>query len=341
MADVAAGRRQCAACQTDLAPQLLACPACRALVHAETLGSLAASAERDEAGGRIDEAVQAWRRALELLPVETAQAQAIRLRIDTLTRRLESARPTPTAIPAWLAPLGVVGLALWKFKFLIGLVLTKGKLLLVGLTKSSTLFSMLAAVGVYWTLWGWWFALGFVLMIYVHEMGHVAALSRLGIRASAPMFVPGLGAFVRMEQYPASPREDARVGLAGPMWGLGAALVAYGGYLATAQPLLGALAHSAALLNLFNLVPVWQLDGARGMRAVNRAGRIGIAVLVSVAFLATQEGTLLLVGLAAWWTVFHRDMPEESDTLAAGQLAFLVLSLTLLSQVRVPLTPGA
>lgn len=338
MAEAAGGRR-CAACQTDLAPRLLACPSCRALVHAQELASLAMAAERDEAAGDADAAVRAWRRALELLPPEAAQAESVRVRVDTLTKRIESSRPHATALPAWLAPLGVVGLVLWKFKFLVGLVLTKGKLLLVGLTKSSTLFSMLAAVGVYWTLWGWWFALGFVLMIYVHEMGHVAALSRLGIRASAPMFLPGLGAVVRMDQYPASPREDARVGLAGPMWGLGAAMAAYGGYLATGQPLLGALAHSAALINLFNLVPVWQLDGARGMRAVNRAGRIGVALIASGAFVATREGTLLLVGLAAWWTVFHRDTPQESDPLATGQLAFLVVSLTLLSQVRVPLAP--
>ena len=73
-------------------------------------------------------------------------------------------------------------------------LLTKGKLLLFGLSKGTTFLSMLAALGVYWTLWGWKFALGFVLSIYVHEMGHVAAMKRFGLAATAPMFIPGFGA---------------------------------------------------------------------------------------------------------------------------------------------------
>src|SRR3989454_12639768 len=81
---------------------------------------------------------------------------------------------------------------------------------------------MLLSAGVYWAAWGWKFALGVVLSIYVHEMGHVQALQRYGIKATAPMFIPGVGAVVRLKQYPASPREDARVGLAGPLGGLGA-----------------------------------------------------------------------------------------------------------------------
>src|SRR5439155_143942 len=83
---------------------------------------------------------------------------------------------------------------------------------LLGLTKASTLFTMLLSAGVYWAAWGWKFALGVVLSIYVHEMGHVQALQRYGIKATAPMFIPGVGAVVRLKQYPASPR-DARVGL--------------------------------------------------------------------------------------------------------------------------------
>jgi len=73
--------------------------------------------------------------------------------------------------------------------------LGKGKLLLLGLTKSTTLFTMLLSMGVYWTAWGWRFALGLVLSIYVHEMGHVAALQRYGIKATAPMFIPGFAGY--------------------------------------------------------------------------------------------------------------------------------------------------
>jgi len=93
--------------------------------------------------------------------------------------------------------------------------LTKAKFLLLGLTKLSTLGSMLAFLGVYWSMFGWKFALGFVLCIYVHEMGHVAELRRFGIAASAPMFIPGLGAFVSLKQLPANVMQDSRVGWPG------------------------------------------------------------------------------------------------------------------------------
>ena len=123
---------------------------------------------------------------------------------------------------------GTIGALLVKFKTFLLLALTKGKLVLLGLTKLNTLLSMLASIALYWALYGWKFGVGFVLSIYIHEMGHVTALAHYGIPASAPMFIPGFGAFVRLKAYPANPGEDARVGLAGPFWGLGAALVCMG-----------------------------------------------------------------------------------------------------------------
>ena len=122
--------------------------------------------------------------------------------------------------------LGTVAVAVWKFKVLAVLLLSKGKLLLLGLTKASTFWSMLAAFSVYWTVFGGWFALGLVLSIYIHEMGHVAALMRYGVKASAPLFLPGIGAVIRLKQGFIDPRQDARVGLAGPIWGLFAAVAA-------------------------------------------------------------------------------------------------------------------
>src|SRR5439155_20796972 len=155
--------------------------------------------------------------------------------------------------------VGAIGLLLWKLKAL-----------LLGLTKGTTLFSMLLSLGVYWTAWGWKFALGLVLSIYVHEMGHVAALRRYGIRASAPMFIPGVGAVIRAQQSPANPIEDARVGLAGPIWGLGAALASLGLYLVTDWPICLAMARVGAWINLFNLLPLWPLDGGRGFQSLPR-----------------------------------------------------------------------
>ena len=107
------------------------------------------------------------------------------------------------------------------------LVLGKLKFLLLGLTKATTLLSMLAFAGLYWNIFGWPMAIGLVVSIYIHEIGHVVELKRAGIEATAPMFIPGIGALIQSKRYPDDPKVEARIGLAGPVWGLGAALVAF------------------------------------------------------------------------------------------------------------------
>ena len=156
--------------------------------------------------------------------------------------------------------VGTFGLLLWKFKVVALLLATKAKFLLLGLTKASTLFSMLASFGVYWSLFGGWFAMGLVVSIYIHEMGHVMALTRFGTPATAPMFIPGVGAVIRLRQVFLNPREDARIGLAGPIWGCAAALGCIGIHALTGGPIWGTLGRVGAWINLFNLTPFWQLD---------------------------------------------------------------------------------
>ena len=328
----------CAGCGTELATTLLRCPSCRRLVHAETLASLAAEAQAHEAAGQRDDALAGWRHALELLPADAEQVEPIRQRIGTLTSADQAAsKPAPDFTRRFGPVLGGLLLVLWKAKFLVVLLLTKAKFLLLGLTKMGTLLSMLAAAGVYWTLWGWKFAFGVVGSIYVHEMGHVAALRRYGIKASAPMFLPGIGAVIRLHQHPATVGEDARVGLAGPLWGLGAALVAYGVYLATGSPIWAAIAHFGAWVNLFNLLPFWQLDGGRGFRALTRRERwIATGALV-VIWLATAEPLLVLLAVAGAVNALAAS-PDEPDGAALGMYIGLALMLAAMSRIHVPVT---
>jgi len=343
MTDAAASGRApfvCARCHTQIAPALLACPSCQRLVHAEELKRLAATAERAAQAGDPSGALTAWRRALDLLPADATQHQVVSARIAALSRSLDGGRATTKHGSPWskgAAGVGALGALLFKFKFALVFVLTKAKLLLFGLTKAGTLLSMLLSAGVYWTIWGWKFAFGVVLSIYVHEMGHVEALQRYGIKATAPMFIPGIGAVIRLKQYPAEPREDARVGLAGPLWGLGAALAAYAVYRATGIGVWGAIAHFGAWVNLFNLVPVWQLDGARGFRSLTRYQRCIAVAVIAVTWVATSEGLLLLLGLAAAAAAFGR-APQEPDHTALAQYAFLVAVLSLMSRIVTPAT---
>jgi Zn-dependent protease len=329
--EVQAPAATCNGCGTSLSATLLACPGCQRLVHTARLKELAADASA--AAGRGDTAAElaAWRSSLELLPERSRQHASIRERIAALSESVDRARVAapPSNRWKWLAALGPAGLLLWKFKFLVVALLSKGKLLLLGLTKTGTLLSMFATVSLYWTQWGLWFALGLVISIYVHEMGHVAALRRYGIRASAPMFVPGVGAFVRLKQAPVTPREDSRIGLAGPVWGLGAAVGAVAGAQLGGGPLWLAVAHTGAWLNLFNLMPIWQLDGSRGFAALGYAQRWIATAALAAAWVITHDGVVLLVLLVAAGRSLMRAENAAEDRGALGLFVFVALSLAI------------
>ena len=328
---------------------MLACPACHRLVHGERLSGLVTRADELESQGDVRGALVQLREALALLPANSRQHATVHERATRLSDRIDSGKASTapvagsgevdrSAIP--LAKIGAVagGAALlaWKFKFVLVFLATKAKLLLLGLSKSTTLLSMLLSLGLYWTLWGWRFALGLVLSIYVHEMGHVAALRRFGIPASAPMFLPGLGAVVRSKAYPQTEREDARIGLAGPIWGLGAAVAVAGAYWITGWPILAAIASVGAWINLFNLVPIWQLDGGRGFRALSRHGRWAVLAIVALCGFAFEEGLFVLIGLAALFHLFSSTAPQTSDRRTLVEFAALLVALGALSKLPVP-----
>jgi Zn-dependent protease len=150
----------------------------------------------------------------------------------------------------------------------------------------ATAGTALVSVGAYSLLFGWPFAAGFVVLLFVHEMGHVAQLRREGIKASAPMFVPFLGAVISARSLGTNALAEARVGLAGPVLGtLGAGIVAVAAAITHAH-LLYALAYTGFFLNLFNLIPVTPLDGGRAMAAMAPAmWVVGLVILVAVALL--------------------------------------------------------
>jgi Zn-dependent protease len=331
----------CTDCGTSFPLTILSCPSCHRLAYAERLKRLTAEAAQHAAAGEREAELSSWRSALELLPAGSRQHTQVSAKVEALVAALPEAaqaKPNKKALGK-LAGLGALGLLLWKFKWLLVLALTKGKLLLLGLTKMSTLLSMLLSIGVYWSLWGWKLALGLVISIYVHEMGHVAALKRLGIAATAPMFVPGLGAFIRSKQYPASPAEDAAVGLGGPIWGLGAALACYAISLLWDAPFFAALARLGAWINLFNLLPVWTLDGGRGFRALSRKQRMIMAGVMLGAWFMTGENLLLLLLIAAVIRVFARDAPAEDHRPTLVTYAVLIVVLAWLATLKVSVEP--
>lgn len=174
-----------------------------------------------------------------------------------------------------------------------------------------------------------------MLTTYVHEMGHVAALVPYGIRAGPPMFIPGFGAVVRLHQSLDNQRQNARVGLAGPLWGLGAGIVCLGVGRVTGNASWLAIAQFTGYLNLFNLLPFWQLDGGRAYASLTRVHRLAALVVIGAAWWASKEGLLALLLLVAGWKVFQ-PAPEEEDLGALVYYTALVIVLSALTGLHVP-----
>ena len=173
---------------------------------------------------------------------------------------------------------------------------------------------MLVSIAAYALIWGWWFGLGLVLLIFAHELGHVIELRRQGVPASAPLFIPFLGAVVGMRQLPDDAWKEAEVALAGPLlgslaaagvWALGAALHSH---------FLVALAFVGFFINLFNLIPIVPLDGGRAVGALHPAiwlaGLVGLLVLAILRPNPILLLALVLGGLELWRRWQARGTPE-------------------------------
>jgi Zn-dependent protease len=283
------------------------------------------------AAGDLPQARASWESALALLPPDSTQHKAISARIKDISARIDAAsspgasrKPANPDHPAWRRALGGVVTA---FLLLLG----KLKFLILGLTKASTFFSMFAFFGVYWSIFGWPLALGLVVSIYIHEMGHVSALRKLGLAAGAPLFIPGVGALVMLKEHPADAHVDAEIGLAGPIWGLGAGLAALAVYYATRNPIWAAIAHLTGFINMFNLTPVWQLDGSRGFHALNRSQRWAAVGAIAIAYLLTNTGLLLVLGLVGVWRAVEKEQ-GPGDTKAFGIYVMLIGALAWLAR---------
>jgi Zn-dependent protease len=181
-------------------------------------------------------------------------------------------------------------------------LLTKFKVLLL-LPKVASTGTILVSLAAYAWLWGWAFAAGFIALLFVHEMGHVIALRREGIKASGPMFIPFMGAVIASRSLGNSALAEARVGLAGPILGSIGSAACILIWHATGNDLWRALAYTGFFLNLFNLLPVVPLDGGRAMAAMAPSmWFVGFAALIPLLILWPNPIILLIVVFAGFET---------------------------------------
>ena len=240
--------------------------------------------------------------------------------------------------PPWKRVLGVLGAAgLLIVKFAAKL---KGLLLLLPKLKIlTTSASMLVSIAAYTLIWTWKFALGFVLLLLIHELGHVIQLRREGVKASAPMFIPFVGAFISAEKFGKDAAAEARVGLAGPILGTIGCLIPLGIYALTGEELFRALAYIGFFLNLINLLPVLPLDGGRAMSALTPwMWFVGYALLIALTVLFPNPIMILILLLGGFETyrrfkqrktpeaqAYHRIRPRTRALVAVVYLGLAAL----------------
>jgi Zn-dependent protease len=246
--------------------------------------------------------------------------------------------PAIAAIVAFLAKLKSILILLPKLKLL------------------TTAGTMLVSIAAYATIWGFQFAIGFVVLLLVHEMGHVIALRREGIRASAPMFIPFMGALITSKSLGDNALAEAKVGLAGPILGSIGSAACILIWHATGNDLWRALAFTGFFLNLFNLLPVVPLDGGRAMAAMAPwMWFAGFAGLIALAIVFPNPIILIIVLLGGMETyrrwklrkqggqeqeAYYRVAPVDRALIAGVYLALVALLVVGMDATHLPRTLG-
>ncbi len=303
--------RNCKRCAHELPPGALVCDQCHALVHSDKLDQLATEAKALEAKGDLRQAREHWLMGLPLLPANSRQANWIQQHARSLDVAADQLQPPPPSDNKWAQRLGPVGP--------IAILLAKSKAVLLALFKLKFLLSFAAFIGLYWAAWGMKFGIGFAVLILLHEMGHFIDIKRRGLPAEMPVFLPGLGAYVKWQAMGVPLETRAAISLAGPLAGFLTAVACAALWWQTGNPLWAALARIGAVMNLLNLIPVWILDGGQAALALGKTERIILLTACLALWAVLGEGMFFLVALGAAYQIFFAGNlpphPSRSTTI--------------------------
>jgi Zn-dependent protease len=177
-----------------------------------------------------------------------------------------------------------------------------------------SLLSFIAFIAIYGAASGIKFGVGFAVLILIHEMGHFVDIKRRGLPADMPVFLPGLGAYVRWQALGVSLETRSEVSLAGPLAGLLASVACAALWWQTGNSLCAELARIGAILNLLNLIPVWVLDGGQAVLALSKNERIVLGVACVALGVGLGQNMFFLVALAAGYQAFFAgNLPVHSS----------------------------
>lgn len=300
--------RYCRRCGRELAPGALVCESCHALVHSEQLERVAAEAKSLEEAGNLQQAREQWLAALPLLPPESRQAQWILDRAARLAASPASAEPTLPTLNSY------------------DRVASRS-----GMIRLGTILSFLAFIALYSRGAGAKFGIGFAVLILIHEMGHYIDIRRRGLPADMPIFLPGIGAYVRWRAMGVAMETRAAISLAGPLAGLLAAIACGAIWWQTHVQYWLVLARVGAALNLLNLTPVWSLDGGHAALALSKGERITLLIGTIGLWIALRENILLVVAAgAAYRGFFASDLPAHPSRPITAYFVGVVAGLSIL-----------
>ncbi|HZC65110.1 MAG TPA: site-2 protease family protein [Candidatus Dormibacteraeota bacterium] len=321
--------RNCHNCGAPLSLGAIVCPQCHTLLHSEQLVRLSAAAKAQEERGEVLAARDTWASALPLLPHDSDQAQWIRGHIYKLEI---SARNNPDAAATAAAPKYQWAKRLGPLAP-IAILLAKSQAFLLALFKFKFIFSLLAYMAIYWQLFGAKFGIGFVLLILIHEMGHFVDIRRRGLPAEMPVFLPGLGAYVRWQALGVTRQTRAEVSLAGPFAGLLAAMVCAAMWFYTGEHFWAALTRTGAWLNIVNLTPIWVLDGGQAANALSKPERFMLLAACGVLGAFVRDWSIAIVAAGVAYRLFTDDLPPQGSSRIAvyyiGVLSALALMMYL------------
>jgi Zn-dependent protease len=276
------------------------CDECRALVYASELQQISFHAKSLEREQQYREARDEWANSLKFLPVDSKQAVWVREHIAELEQTASAAADLGLATDAKqkAAKSSVIA-------FLVSFAL---------FIAFETMYGGLA------------FGIGFSVLILLHELGHFIDIRRRGMRADLPIFIPGMGAFVRFRTSLISPQVRAGISLAGPFAGFLSAAGCAAIWYVTGERYWAWLAQSGAWLNLLNLTPVWILDGGQAASALDRGQRFVILATAVVLWALTKETAFFVVAAGALYRVFAKDTPAQPSPVMAYYF-FLLMAL--------------
>ncbi|WP_405388399.1 site-2 protease family protein [Peribacillus muralis] len=181
---------------------------------------------------------------------------------------------------------------------------------LLKLAKLGSLLSIFVSLGAYALIYGWKFAVALIYLIYIHEMGHLLAAKRKGIKTSNAIFIPFVGALIALKEEPKNANQEAYLAFGGPLLGTLAFLPAIPLFMMTENPFWLLVITLGSLINLFNLMPVHPLDGGRIVGVIStKLWILGIIGMVVYMFYHPNPLLILflLLGISKWWKEFRSE----------------------------------